>query len=785
MILSSLDINNVRSYESCHIDFDSGTTLLIGDIGCGKSSILMSIEFALFGLGGQNSDALLSKGKESGSVQLTFESGGHTYEIFRALKSARGKIAQDAKSAWISTDGIRDETLGVGEMKQKVIEILGTDEPSGTSAETSIFRYAVYTPQEDMRAVLSNPVKRQETIRRAFKIDGFATARENAKKVVADIKRTMKEYAIRFENMEALKDKLSSYQDKVDGLTGTITLLRTESESASSHVQSCEEAYAKLELEREIKTRLTGEVDVLESKMNDCRQKITTLVAEIDECSANIDALQEKLNSGTIQKPECSMTSLQIDEMIAGLRPKADELIHVSARIEALDSEIKKLQPKNVASIAPLLERLDGINGELATSRSSRDEMMEQSSAVRANISMLEENADGLQTSDSCPLCQQAMSEGYGSEIARTVSDRIVLLQSESDGLTSRIKETDKSIKKMESELVAVQNEIRTAESAKEALDSIAVKLEQIESLKADAELLQNDRARLTELEETRHLVLEYEESTALLTEAKINIEHAKLQAGNASEAVSAERQSLNSLGESLAEKRTEIERFAGLEDNMQSTKADLAWWRGTESKLKADLAASDTNLKNTHDAIQECKKEISDRNTWKDRHATLGRYQEWMDKIFIPSIQIMEEQSLEYIRARFNRLYGDFYSMLLDDATKESNIDADFTPVVSESGHEQSVQNLSGGEKTSIALAYRLTLAKMVREDSGMDSGVLMLDEPTDGFSKSQLEKVRTVLDEAGATQVILVSHDAELESYSDRIYRVSKFGGRSQITS
>lgn len=139
MIILSLDINNVRSYESCHIDFDSGTTLLIGDIGCGKSSILMSIEFALFGLGGQNSDALLSKGKESGSVQLTFESGGHTYEIFRALKSARGKIAQDAKSAWISTDGIRDETLGVGEMKQKVIEILGTDEPSGTSAETSIF----------------------------------------------------------------------------------------------------------------------------------------------------------------------------------------------------------------------------------------------------------------------------------------------------------------------------------------------------------------------------------------------------------------------------------------------------------------------------------------------------------------------------------------------------------------------------------------------------------------------------------------------------------------------
>ena len=75
------------------------------------------------------------------------------------------------------------------------------------------------------------------------------------------------------------------------------------------------------------------------------------------------------------------------------------------------------------------------------------------------------------------------------------------------------------------------------------------------------------------------------------------------------------------------------------------------------------------------------------------------------------------------------------------------------------------------------------MALAKMVREDSCIEAGLLMLDESTDGFPQSQLEKVRTVLDEAGATQVILVSHDAELESYADRIYRVSKSGRKPQI--
>ena len=50
MIIKSLKLENIRSYTSCLIDFKLGTTLFEGDIGSGKSTILMAIEFALFGL---------------------------------------------------------------------------------------------------------------------------------------------------------------------------------------------------------------------------------------------------------------------------------------------------------------------------------------------------------------------------------------------------------------------------------------------------------------------------------------------------------------------------------------------------------------------------------------------------------------------------------------------------------------------------------------------------------------------------------------------------------------
>ena len=82
------------------------------------------------------------------------------------------------------------------------------------------------------------------------------------------------------------------------------------------------------------------------------------------------------------------------------------------------------------------------------------------------------------------------------------------------------------------------------------------------------------------------------------------------------------------------------------------------------------------------------------------------------------------------------------------------------------------------------MALAYRLALNSVVRkESSGLESNLLILDEPTDGFSKEQLSKVREILDEIQSPQIILVSHERELESFADQVIKVSKTNGESSI--
>jgi len=101
-------------------------------------------------------------------------------------------------------------------------------------------------------------------------------------------------------------------------------------------------------------------------------------------------------------------------------------------------------------------------------------------------------------------------------------------------------------------------------------------------------------------------------------------------------------------------------------------------------------------------------------------------------------------------------------------------------------SGYEHSYQTVSGGEKSALALAYRLALNAIVKNASAsMQENLVILDEPTDGFSKEQLGRMREVFRELNAKQVLLVSHERELEAFADKVFFVQKKDGVSSVVS
>jgi len=88
MLLKSLKLHNIRSYEDQDINFPVGSVLLAGDIGSGKSTILLGIEFAIFGAkkGELPAYTLLKHGKKEGFVELRMQIANKDVIIKRILK---------------------------------------------------------------------------------------------------------------------------------------------------------------------------------------------------------------------------------------------------------------------------------------------------------------------------------------------------------------------------------------------------------------------------------------------------------------------------------------------------------------------------------------------------------------------------------------------------------------------------------------------------------------------------------------------------------------------------
>ena len=97
MIIKKLILKNIRSYESLEIDFPKGSTLLTGEIGVGKTSILLGIQFALFGLQpGQKGSSLLRQGEDNAFAKIIFEINEQIIEIERTIKKTKsGSITQE------------------------------------------------------------------------------------------------------------------------------------------------------------------------------------------------------------------------------------------------------------------------------------------------------------------------------------------------------------------------------------------------------------------------------------------------------------------------------------------------------------------------------------------------------------------------------------------------------------------------------------------------------------------------------------------------------------------
>ncbi len=213
MLLKKITLNNIRSYKKQEVEFPEGSTLLSGDIGSGKTSILLGIEFALFGLQpGQKGTSLLKNGESSGGVVIEFEVDEDNIIVERNLKRGKG-ITQDYCA--ITINGIKQE-IAVTELKDKILDLLNYPKEFAKK-QNLLYKFTVYTPQEEMKQIiLQDPETRVNTLRHVFGIDKYKRVLENLSILISKLREEKKVKQALTENLEEDKQRVLEKENELE-----------------------------------------------------------------------------------------------------------------------------------------------------------------------------------------------------------------------------------------------------------------------------------------------------------------------------------------------------------------------------------------------------------------------------------------------------------------------------------------------------------------------------------------------------------------------------------------
>jgi len=317
-------------------------------------------------------------------------------------------------------------------------------------------------------------------------------------------------------------------------------------------------------------------------------------------------------------------------------------------------------------------------------------------------------------------------------------------------------------------------------------LETEQKKIQEVElKLVEHNEKVKNVEAEIQTVKQELEKIRQQEKETAI---AKVKIQHAQELEGRK---VALEKRQIMLMQEisSFTDKIAQLEQQLIPLEDIQKKYEELR--KQTEQLLSQErtLSIQESTLKQKQTSITQIltllEKEIARKETAKKELEKTQNIHQWITDYFVPLIDVIEKQVMAKIHHEFDALFQQWFGMLVEDLLT-AKLDETFTPIIQQNGYDTEVQNLSGGEKTACALAYRLALNKtinsLISEINTKD--LLILDEPTDGFSAEQLDKMREVLAQLHLKQIIIVSHEQKIEGFADSIIRIAKEDHNSQIS-
>ena len=805
MRLERLRLRNIRSYQEAEVAFGDGITVFEGDIGSGKSTILLAIEFALFGLGDTDSAHLLRHGAKEGEVELRIDVGGRPVRLLRTLKRKRKRAGVDR--CLIDMGGEVAEMTSA-DMKPRVLELLGYNENPDPKAKSDIFRFGVYTPQEDMRTILDTRARmreqRKETIRRALGIQEYRAARENLGVLAREVSTRTREYAARaagideaVERVERARMDREAETAKRDEINEALREAEERERKASERRRALEdrkgsiaEGIRKVEVLRTEVERARGELGVAMERAASTRKGLERLdglsqrVRELDDVPgrlALLDALAERIE--------------ELRGRHEGILRRHSELEVELRRSREASAQLRKLEREFEAEGDPSQERGDVEAGLRNTGKrlARLEKARTRAQAKLDELSSDLEDLTSLEGIKECPRCHQELAPEHLEELLS--KDR-----AERERLEATIDELRTSGEGLEADRAALEDRLRGIEGTERRR---AVLEERLEATRADASRMAGltnsieelDLEGLTaELEQARAGLKEeqHRELIELDAERKDLLKQLETRPDLEVELARADEREVNARGSletfeaklgtaeaALAREATGFDEEQLARAREEHDGANLAL-----GGLRSDLEAREERIGMAVKRLSEREDELSELQGHRARQEQHEEVHRWLTKCLRPALEEIELEVLSMMHDEMDALTRSWFERLVEDPDLDIEVDDEFAPTVTQQGFGISVEALSGGERTAVAFAYRLALNGLVQRIAVRGhANLLMLDEPTDGFSREQVIRMGAVLQDLDADQIVIVSHDRELRAFANHVFVVHKAGGASHV--
>ena len=485
----------------------------------------------------------------------------------------------------------------------------------------------------------------------------------------------------------------------------------------------------------------TEEFTLLEIELQDAVGKLAGAKRALEDANVKLKKLEEK-------KTRIEELKRKEAEVQANITSTTDALISLNQRIEgkktivenlkqrqkSLDSQVvactKTLEEAGISATQPV----EALREQLQAFDDKRSSIRAEQEATRLNLQTDKKRKESLSMESRCPLCLQSLNDEYKTGLMERIHQENVERQS--------------MIKQLQGEIEVMQRTKAVANEAFSNLRTLATRTEDLETRLSEEEKNLND----------------------LTIEIEVKQQH---------------ETELNGQLETLA---FEIGRF-DLSDlevaRLQREQAFTQYYR-----LEADLRTKENRKKDLLRRLDEVKEHIDHAQEKLERMQKIARTVEVLEAIRDAYRSIQPK-----LRSEFVKLLRNFVQQILDGLVGDQMpllnivVDETYTPYVkSESGADREVTNLSGGERTLMAFAYRLGLGQLIIQSrTGHGLSILLLDEPTESLGREDgsIDRLAEAISRFKAIeQIIAVTHSEAFAEKAEHLIILEKDDGTSKIS-